>query len=854
MKKFTRYFLGLCVLVASTAAAQTSRTDFPKSPQTRSCGTEVVLQRQLQDPAYRAAYEAHQREAAPARTSTLTAPVTIPVVVHVVLPNPFIITEAQVDALIAQLNLDFGGTNADSTNGVNFYAKRGHSKIRFTRARRTPTGGFTTGLERRAGELEILTQTFQPIKHANYGGLDPWDVTKYYNIWVGSSATLLGISPAIGPGNATETTASQVGIDGVCIEYSVFSTGCFSNSSFNKGRTAVHEIGHNFGLYHIFQGCAAGNDFAQLSLGTGTLPSNLYGSAADDTPGQTNETSGCPTGAQSSTGCTLAQAPNPPGKMYQNFMDYTNDACYSMFTTNQVARMEYVLENLRPGYLTTDGATAPVGTPNLDVAPARLINPGGILFDNTACSASGFSIPVCPGAMTPRVEIVNRGNSTITSLTVSVQLNSNTPVSTTFNGLNIAYGNTATLTLPSITTVAGTNVIKVTTSSPNGGVDGAAANDVISTTINLGTVTAPLTENFEGASFPSANFNINNLHGDTTWRKVNVGAGGSGSSAFIDNYDNANTGSTDDIRLVPTALTAGADSLVVSFDVAHQNYVDATTGDEYSDTLNVLVSNNCGTSYTNIYQNAGANLATAGPSTTAFTNPTAAQWRRERVAVAGALASGTVEVILQNKTSYGNNIFVDNINVSSTCRTTTITTQPAATQAVCAGSPVTFSVAATGNASLSYQWYKGSSPIASATGATYTIASASATDAATYYVVVKNACNVTTQSGNSVLTVNTGGACGGTAVSNINTDVQSIVLMPNAIRNTSTLRVYVARAMKIEWKVIDANGRIVKRFTQQAVAGQNTLGFDANALATGAYQLVGDTNKGKTTTLKFVRL
>ncbi len=54
------------------------------------------------------------------------------------------------------------------------------------------------------------------------------------------------------------------------------------------------------------------------------------------------------------------------------------------------------------------------------------------------------------------------------------------------------------------------------------------------------------------------------------------------------------------------------------------------------------------------------------------------------------------------------------------------------------GGSVTFSVAATGGA-LSYQWLKGGSPIAGATGASFTIASATRADDGSYAVVVTNA-------------------------------------------------------------------------------------------------------------------
>ena len=75
----------------------------------------------------------------------------------------------------------------------------------------------------------------------------------------------------------------------------------------------------------------------------------------------------------------------------------------------------------------------------------------------------------------------------------------------------------------------------------------------------------------------------------------------------------------------------------------------------------------------------------------------------------------------------------------------TITTQPKS-QTVNEGSPVTFSVVATGTAPLSYQWYKGSSKINGATKATYTISNVKISDAGSYKVVVSNSAGSETSS------------------------------------------------------------------------------------------------------------
>lgn len=76
----------------------------------------------------------------------------------------------------------------------------------------------------------------------------------------------------------------------------------------------------------------------------------------------------------------------------------------------------------------------------------------------------------------------------------------------------------------------------------------------------------------------------------------------------------------------------------------------------------------------------------------------------------------------------------------------TITGHPAS-QSVPEGQSVSFSVTASGTAPLQYQWRKNSTDISGATAATYTIASAKPSDAATYSVIVSNAQGSATSNG-----------------------------------------------------------------------------------------------------------
>src|SRR5262249_35961033 len=71
---------------------------------------------------------------------------------------------------------------------------------------------------------------------------------------------------------------------------------------------------------------------------------------------------------------------------------------------------------------------------------------------------------------------------------------------------------------------------------------------------------------------------------------------------------------------------------------------------------------------------------------------------------------------------------------------------PLSDQVVCAGSPATFSTIPFGAAPFSFQWTKNGATIAGATNSSFSIASVSANDAASYCVVVSGTCGGATNS------------------------------------------------------------------------------------------------------------
>lgn len=307
------------------------------------CGTAELHKMKMQsDPQYRVYYEnieekmkdwaslgAQQRIAG-------AGPIVIPVVVHVLWnTSAQNISDAQIQSQMKVLNEDFSGKNADTSQiPADFKSVFGKANIYFCLASRKSNGDWTTGIERRQTSVTSFPFRDSRIKDYASGGLDAWDRSQYLNIWVTNlSGGLLGY---------TEMPGSNALVDGCVIQYNAFGRGVGSlQSSFNKGRTSTHEIGHWLGLWHTWgddNGSCSGSDYV------------------GDTPNQANYTYGCP-----SFPVKDACSPNSPGVMFVNFLDYSDDRCMHMFTAGQAAVMQGVLNNYRPGLLTSNGCGAATG-------------------------------------------------------------------------------------------------------------------------------------------------------------------------------------------------------------------------------------------------------------------------------------------------------------------------------------------------------------------------------------------------------------------------------------------------------------------------------------------------------------
>ncbi|MFT3933757.1 MAG: M43 family zinc metalloprotease [Chitinophagaceae bacterium] len=544
----------------------------------------------------------------------------IPVVFHIVMSNPATVTDAQIQAQLDTLNHDYAGVNGDSVHIPSYFKSLfGKSAIQFCLAQQTPGGDPTTGVDRVTTTKTSFSNTDDGVKHASTGGADAWDPTSYMNVWICTlSNGILGYATFPNTGNANE--------QGVAIDYRSLPGG--SLTLYNGGKTLTHESGHYFNLYHIWgddNGACTGTDYV------------------DDTPNQANSSSTCYT-----TVITDACTPTGNGIMYQNYMDYTYDNCLVMFTNDQVSRMESALQQYRLSLLSSIACQPPV-TYNIDAQLKSVNQPGQ---------------RICTNPFSPAITVYNRGTQTLTSLTVTTAIDNTITGSYTWTGTLARLAST-NITLNPVTVTTGTHALKIYLSNPNNSADDNKVNDTLTINFTYNDTVSTVAEGFEGSVFPPVGWDIVNPDNGITWQKVTGVAKTGNASVMINNLNYSSIGQQDYLRMPDASIPAGVDSAFLSFQVAAAAYSATNTSGNNWDTLEVLLSTDCGASYTSLYKKWGSTLVTRTAATTTSFVPTAAEWRKDSVNLSNYIGTGKILLAFRNTTGYENNVYLDDINLRS---------------------------------------------------------------------------------------------------------------------------------------------------------------------------------------------
>jgi hypothetical protein len=283
-------------------------------------------------------------------------------------------------------------------------------------------------------------------------------------------------------------------------------------------------------------------------------------------------------------------------------------------------------------------------------APIPLPNSGSI----QSITATAYS---CGTALTGAVAVLkNIGANTITSATVNYKIDNGTVLTAPYSG-SLTVGSTANFSIPATTCSSGGHTLTVylTNINGNGNTTPQGSFSKSFATISAAGLTGDFSQNFTSTAFPYANYYVTSPQ-DKNWVRSTANTG----SIKYDCYMFAN-GSIGEVYLAPINLSSITNPSL-TFSVAHREYSTA-----YSDVLEVEVSTNCGATWTNIYSKAGAQLSNAGGTyvTTAFT-PVAANWRVETVNISSVSSASSALFKFKATSNYGNNIYVDNINIIGT--------------------------------------------------------------------------------------------------------------------------------------------------------------------------------------------
>lgn len=274
-----------------------------------------------------------ERKSVDGSQARINPTVTIPVIFHIIhngeaVGTGYNISQEAIRQQILQLNKDFANLSGST------YAVAEDMGIRFALAQNDTFGVRLAepGIDRINRNDKRWSAPPYGVGYAapNYlnATIKPnsiWDPARYLNVWIADlESDILGVATFPGSSmldglNNTETNSNA----GIAVSYtsvgSVFAPQSCGNAV-GKGRTLTHEMGHFFGLRHIWGDADCGTDYV------------------DDTPVHFASNAGQPSHPKRNSCGT-------EDEMFENYMDYTDDIVTNTFTINQGDRMEAVFAN-----------------------------------------------------------------------------------------------------------------------------------------------------------------------------------------------------------------------------------------------------------------------------------------------------------------------------------------------------------------------------------------------------------------------------------------------------------------------------------------------------------------------------
>lgn len=527
----------------------------------------------------------------------------IPVVFHIVYNSEYDnISKAQILDGLRVINEDFRRLNFDTTFTRNqFKPVAADVEIEFVMATKDPNGACTDGITRR--------QDFRSVNSTQSIKSPQWPNTQYLNIWVVNSISSTISNNVLGyaqfPGQNPST-------DGIVIRHDALGSIRTASNAGRLGRTLSHEAGHSFGLPHPF----------------GSSP---YSCNKDDGISDTPPVNG------PSYGCNLNRATCGNTNQIENYMDYADGQCMNMFTIGQKNVMRNVSNTLRSflksaSNLNLTGVTNPAvcaPTASMNIEPPAICPNGQVQFEELSNSSAATSMrwsfpggqPATSNSANPIVIYPNAGEYSV-SLVVTNSAGSDSSYFQNFVRVRPYYTGHESSYL----------------------------------------------ESFEGALDSTGVF-LNTPEDNNAFQITGAAASEGNQSLKLDNFTSAayapmttikGGGARDEI-ITPLIFPTFAKNLTMRFDYAFAARVSSSN----YDALRVYASEDCGQTWNlvRIFQS-GALRTAPDQSGSAFT-PSITEWRNGLAPLSGYDGKGPILVKIEFENGGGNNLYIDNIHVTS---------------------------------------------------------------------------------------------------------------------------------------------------------------------------------------------
>lgn len=279
----------------------------------------------------------------------------------------------------------------------------------------------------------------------------------------------------------------------------------------------------------------------------------------------------------------------------------------------------------------------------------------------------------CSNNFEQQIRVMNTGLDTVYSMNIRFQLDNNFAQTESWTGV-LPPGETTVITLSELQAIVGDHSLRITilNSLNNTELDSYPAdNEIIhpfeivsSVGINL-----PFTESFESGSFNTNNWFNQNPDTDFGWEIANTtGTFPGGKSARLPYFIDFQSGSQDFLTSNTFNLSSYT-NIQLSFEYAYQQRTQGL-----SDTLVVSISSDCGTNWVRVFEgweNNFNSFATKPLAGVFFQPGLASDWCTEStlnscvdIDLSGFAGESGVRIRFEGYNSNGNNIYIDNINLS----------------------------------------------------------------------------------------------------------------------------------------------------------------------------------------------